>query len=95
MSDVEIDLEDNLESQSEIFCDELDIAENIVEDSDISHDESYPDTDSVEPDVNCLYLTVKKDFSLSIVRNKIKKAIKSSWKIAVSVFVLNFLSSFF
>ena len=46
------------------------------------------------PNVNCLYLTVKKDYSLSIFRNKIKKVIKGSWKIVVSIFVLNFLSSF-
>lgn len=51
-------------------------------------------TDTIAPDVNCLYLTVKKDYSLSIVKNKIKRAIKSSWKIAVSIFVLNFLTSF-
>lgn len=94
MPDIENDLEETIENQLKDSCDELDNSENIVEDSDILHDESS-DTDSVEPDVNCLYLTVKKDYSLSIVRNRIKKAIKSSWKVAVSVFVLNFLSSFF
>lgn len=59
-----------------------------------SNDE-HPTDENTAPDVNCLYLTVKKDYSLSIVKNKIKRAVKGSWKVAVSIFVLNFLSSFF
>lgn len=43
---------------------------------------------------NCLALTVKKDYSLSIAKNVFFKTFKSFWKIAVSLFTLNFLKFF-
>lgn len=70
--------------------------ENIIniEDNE-SEKNSEESIENKTPEVNCLYLTVKKDYSLSIFKNKIKKAIKGSWRVAVSIFVLNFLASFF
>lgn len=44
--------------------------------------------------VNCLALTVKKDYSLSIVKNVVVKTFKNIWKIAVSIFTLNLLKFF-
>lgn len=61
----------------------------------VMKDEESEESNLKQPEVNCLALTVKKDYSLSILRNKIKRAVKGSWKIAVSIFVLNFLASFF
>lgn len=44
--------------------------------------------------VNCLALTVKKDYSLSIVKNVVVKTLKNIWRIAVSIFTLNLLKFF-
>lgn len=43
---------------------------------------------------NCLALTVRKEYKLTIVKNVIGKGIKVSWKIALSILVMNFLNSF-
>ena len=45
--------------------------------------------------VNCLALTVKKDYSLSIVKNVVVKTFKNIWRIAISLFTLNFIKFFF
>ncbi|CDA58896.1 unknown [Clostridium sp. CAG:245] len=45
--------------------------------------------------VNCLALTVKKDYSLSIVKHVFFRTWKTTWRVALSVFILNFLSFFF
>ena len=45
--------------------------------------------------VNCLALTVKKDSSLSIVKHVFVRTWKTTWRVALSVFILNFLSFFF
>ena len=45
--------------------------------------------------VNCLALTVKKDYSLSIVKNVVVKTFKNIWRIAISIFTLNFIKFFF
>ena len=45
--------------------------------------------------VNCLALTVKKDYFLSIVKHVFFRTWKTTWRVALSVFILNFLSFFF
>ena len=45
--------------------------------------------------VNWLALTVKKDYSLSIVKNVVVKTFKNIWRIAISIFTLNFIKFFF
>ena len=45
--------------------------------------------------VNCLALTVKKDYNLSIVKHVFFRTWKTTWRVALSVFILNFLSFFF
>lgn len=43
---------------------------------------------------NCLALTVRKDYNLSIVKNSIFTTLRVSWKIAISTFILNILKLF-
>lgn len=43
---------------------------------------------------NCLALTVKKDYNLVIAKNVVLKTLKSTWKIVLSIFTLNFLKFF-
>lgn len=42
-----------------------------------------------EPENNCLALTLKKDYSLSIAKNAFIKGIRMSFKVAVSTLFLN------
>lgn len=44
--------------------------------------------------VNCLALTVKKDYSLSIVKNVVISTFKKIWKVAVSIFTLHLFKFF-
>ena len=44
--------------------------------------------------VNSLALTIKKDYSLTIAKNIFIKTLRSTWKIVLSVFTLNFLKFF-
>ena len=44
---------------------------------------------------NCLALTVRKSYNLSIVKNSIFTTLRVSWKVALSTFVLNILKLFF
>ena len=57
-------------------------------------EQSIATTDSEEPTVNCLALTVQKDYKLSIAKNVFFKSIRSTFKIAFSVFALNLLKLF-
>lgn len=52
-------------------------------------------SDSSDEVVNCLSLTVKKDYSLSIVKHIIIRGFKDVWRIAVSFLTLHFLKFFF
>lgn len=47
-----------------------------------------------EETTNCLALTVRKEYKITVVKNMLHKGIKVSWKIALSIFVMNFLNSF-
>lgn len=79
-----IDNKDNLQIEEKVSLDNI---ENI--------EESSNETEKQNPEVaNCLALTVKKDYNLSIVKNVVVKAFRNAWKIALSIFTLNFLKFF-
>lgn len=40
---------------------------------------------------NCLALTVKKDYDISVIRNVFVKAAKNTWRVILSVVTLSFL----
>ena len=46
-------------------------------------------------ETNCLALTVRKNYNLSIVKNGIFTTLRMSWKVALSTFILNVLKLFF
>ncbi len=56
-------------------------------------------TNTAEPketaETNCLALTVRKNYNLSIVKNGIFTTLRMSWKVALSTFILNVLKLFF
>lgn len=66
---------------------------NTIEETDVQNEELS--SISNNEIVNCLSLTVKKDYSLSIAKNIMARTFKDLWKIAVSFFTLNFFKFFF
>ena len=64
-----------------------DSVENSTEDSEILEDNSEIS--------NCLALTVKKDYNLSVVKNVVVRTFKGIWKVAISIFTLNIIKFFF
>lgn len=105
MVDISKNVKDNLESEelnSNIEKQEINIVEdsiqgntleNSLEDNNILNNKQ--DHEDANADiVNCLALTVQKDYSLAIAKNVVIKALKSTWKIVLSIFTLNFLKFF-
>jgi len=45
--------------------------------------------------VNCFVLTIRENYSLSIAKNVFFKTWRTTWRVALSVFILNFLTFFF
>ena len=67
-----------------------------LKDSELQNNSSVENSLEAENNnVNCLALTVKKDYSLSIVKHVFVRTWKTTWRVALSVFILNFLSFFF
>lgn len=99
MIDLPNKIEDNIESVDSSNLDNpavTDLNQNINDIPDIV--ENRPEMISEESNdnnvVNCLALTVKKDYSLSIVKNVVLKTFRSIWKVAISIFTLNLLKFF-
>lgn len=46
-------------------------------------------------ETNCLALTVRKNYNLSIVKNGFFTTLRVSWKVAISTFILNIIKLFF
>lgn len=104
-----VDIKDNLESEKltdNINKEEIhtledsmqeNTLENSLEDNNILDNkiENEKNNENDNSDiVNCLALTVQKDYSLAIAKNVVLKALKSTWKIVLSIFTLNFLKFF-
>lgn len=85
-----LDLQENKsDSNNPTALEELDSTpNNNIENMELEKNEDYSEVS------NCLALTVQKDYSLSIVKNVVVKTLRSAWKIALSIFTLNFLKFF-
>lgn len=68
----------------------VNVDENTTTDTDVNQ---IQEKETVE--TNCLALTVRKDYNLSIFKNSIVTTFRVSWKIAVSTFLLNLMKLFF
>lgn len=92
------DLENNLDTTDNINQNQEYNITNPLESEQPSIDfseTSIKTTDNSNSEVaNCLALTVKKDYSLSIVKNVFIKTLKNTWRIALSIFTLNILKFF-
>ncbi len=79
------------ESNNQEQNDTLDVESSTSEVSTAS--DTTAEKETVE--TNCLALTVRKDYNLSIVKNSILTTFRISWKVALSTFILNVLKLFF
>lgn len=78
---------DNQENISEIDTSETSIIQDASKQPNIEQKNETAET-------NCLALTVRKDYNLSIVKNTIITTFRFSWKIAFSTLILNILKLF-
>lgn len=91
MIDLSNVVNDNLESKK---C----TAENNIEDNieDNIENENYNETMNENQEVsNCLALTIKKDYNISVVKNVFIRTARGIWKVAISMFTLNIFKFFF
>lgn len=91
------DTQENISNQDNLIDNknDLQIEENGSLENTENVKESPIETENQNLEVaNCLALTVKKDYNLSIVKNVVVKAFRNAWKIALSIFTLNFLKFF-
>lgn len=72
-----------------------------VVDSDSSNDVTNSTTtysptidNNIDNTTNCLALTVRENYHMVVVKNAFKKSFRISWKVALSIFVMNFLNMF-
>ena len=100
-------LENNLESEiadesNEINTDNTELTNDSIDnlDEDLASEEEniIEKTEDIIPPntevANSLALTIKKDYNLAIAKNIFVKTLRSTWKIVLSVFTLNFLKFF-
>lgn len=74
-------------------CNELEVKEQSSELSDFKNDEIS--TQNEDNQANCLALTVRKDYNLTIIKNIFTTTGRMSLKVALSTFILNILRMFF
>ena len=99
--------ENSINEENHSF-DDLDIDTTCKEDDESSESASpvseEPITDNEDQEVlekketvetNCLALTVRKNYNISIFKNTVFTTFRVTFKVAVFTFVLNFLSLFF
>lgn len=83
---------DNTETANkESFSNNDSVNENSVDSSVEDNANIYDESSEV---TNCLALTIKKDYNLSIVKNVVSTTLRSMWKVIASFFALNFFKFF-
>ena len=89
--ETDITLKTDIESSNETISNNTeDVTVNIANDNENSYELCQKET----AETNCLALTVRKDYNISIVKNTILTTFRFSWKIAFSTLVLNVLKLF-
>ncbi|MCI8362705.1 MAG: hypothetical protein HFJ41_06270 [Clostridia bacterium] len=49
---------------------------------------------NIDTKTDCLALTVRDNYHIVVVKNLFKKGFRVSWKVALSIFTINFLNMF-
>ena len=88
-----------LNSVEESTSDIIDKENNIENASDNTIDTNLDDGDNklnndIDNTTNCLALTVRENYHVVVVKNFFRKSARMSWKVALSIFTINFLNMF-
>ena len=70
----------------------MDVINQVLQQNNI--DETEQENSFQEEHTNCLALTVREDYKITVVKNMFGKGARVSWKIALSILVMNFLNTF-
>lgn len=95
---MQIEVEKNIEEKIETneLDTNLDTNSDInIENETIENEETLEEKQSESVETNCLALTVRKDYNLSILKNGLATTVRVSWKVALSTFILNLLAFLF
>lgn len=86
-------LDTNLKEQTEnVELQNEDFSLNIV--STEPNDEENKLNNNIDTTTDCLALTVRENYHIVVVKNFFKKSFRVSWKVALSMFTINFLNMF-
>lgn len=80
-----------IESNEQISDNALEVNTN----AEISNDSDDINNTTKVPNPNCLALTVRRDYNLTIVKNIFTASGRLSWKVVLATLVLNFLNLIF
>ena len=69
--------------------------ENSIENNELNEiEEAKTNVEIQQENTNCLALTVQKEYKLTVAKNIMRKSLRYSWKIALSIITINFLNTF-
>lgn len=83
----------DIDKTSDLLNEDIVLDENETSSDIISQEVSLNNDDIPEP--NCLALTVKKDYNLTIVKNVFTTTGRLSWKVILATIAINFLNMIF
>ena len=94
---------ESLEITNDTTSEQIEITEEIEVNTNNINPENIPEevveiTEDVSENAevsNCLALTIRKDYSISVIRNVFVRTAKGILKVAISIFTLNFFKFFF
>lgn len=69
--------------------------ENSIKNNELNEiEEAKTNVEIQQENTNCLALTVQKEYKLTVAKNIMRKSLRYSWKIALSIITINFLNTF-
>lgn len=83
----------DIDRPNDLLHEDIVLDENETSSDIISQEASLNNDDIPEP--NCLALTVKKDYNLTIVKNVFTTTGRLSWKVILATIAINFLNMIF
>lgn len=93
---LDIPQESTLDTKFEVKIDHNNSSFYIDTSDDVSNKLSEDNklNNNIDTKTDCLALTVRDNYHMVIVKNLFKKGFRVSWKVALSIFTINFLNMF-
>lgn len=84
----------DIDKQNHLFDENL-LAQDDTQENETFNDSEISMNNDDIPEPNCLALTVKKDYNLTIVKNVFTTTGRLSWKVILATIAINFLNMIF